>query len=55
MTVGLPIDMLTYEAGALKFEHTKRIGPDDPYFKMLSSEWSKALRNAFSQIEAFDI
>ena len=55
LTVGLPIDMLTYEAGALKFEHTKRIGPDDPYFKMLSSEWSKALRNAFSQIEAFDI
>ncbi|MEO9169369.1 MAG: peptidase [Aestuariivirga sp.] len=55
LTVGLPIDMLTYEVGTLKFEHTKRIGPDDPYFKMLSTEWSKALRNAFSQIEAFDI
>ncbi len=55
LSVGLPIDMLTYEAGALKFEHTKRIGPDDPYFKMLSMEWSKALRNAFAQIEAFDI
>lgn len=55
LSVGLPIDMLTYESGTLKVEHTKRIGPDDPYFKMLSSEWSKALRNAFSQIEAFDI
>ena len=55
LSVGLPIDMLTYETGSLKFEHTKRIGPDDPYFKMLSSEWSKALRTAFSQIEAFDI
>ena len=55
LSVGLPIDMLTYETGSLKFEHNKRIGPDDPYFKMLSSEWSKALRTAFAQIEAFDI
>ena len=55
LSVGLPIDMLTYETGTLKFEHTKRIGLDDPYFKMLSTEWSKALRAAFSQIEPFDI
>jgi putative proteasome-type protease len=55
LSVGLPIDMLTYEAGTLKLEHTKRIGLDDPYFKMLSSEWSKALRGAFANIEAFDI
>jgi putative proteasome-type protease len=55
LSVGLPIDMLTYETNSLKFEHTKRIGLDDPYFKMLSTEWSKALRSAFAQIEAFDI
>ena len=55
LSVGLPIDMLTYETGTLKFEHMKRIGQDDPYFKMLSAEWSKALRAAFQNIEAFDI
>ena len=55
LSVGLPIDMLTYEAGSLRIEHTKRIGEDDPYFKMLSSEWSKALRTAFAKIDAFDI
>ena len=55
LSVGLPIDMLTYETGTLKLEHTKRIGLDDPYFKMLSAEWSKALRSAFANIEAFDI
>jgi putative proteasome-type protease len=55
LSVGLPIDMLTYEEGTLKIEHTKRIGLDDPYFKMLSGEWSKALRTAFANIEAFDI
>ena len=55
LSVGLPIDMLTYERGTLKIEHTKRIGLDDPYFKMLSTEWSKALRTAFMNIEALDI
>jgi len=30
--------MLTYETDTLKLEHTKRIGQDDPYFKMLSRE-----------------
>ena len=55
LSVGLPIDLLTYEAGSLKIEHTKRIGLDDPYFKMLSAEWSKALRTAFMNIEALDI
>ncbi len=55
LSVGLPIDILTYESGTLKIEHTKRIDLEDPYFKMLSSEWSKALRNAFANIDAFDI
>jgi putative proteasome-type protease len=55
LSVGLPIDLLTYETNSLKIEHTKRIGPDDPYFKMLSSEWSKALRTAFANIQALDI
>jgi putative proteasome-type protease len=55
LSVGLPIDMLTYETGALAITHTKRIGLDDPYFKMLSAEWSKALRTAFANIEPFDI
>jgi putative proteasome-type protease len=55
LSVGLPIDLLTYETDTLKIEHTKRIGPDDPYFKMLSTEWSKALRSAFANIEALDI
>lgn len=55
LSVGLPIDLLTYETDSLRVEHTKRIGPDDPYFKMLSTEWSKALRTAFSNIEALDI
>lgn len=55
LSVGLPIDLLTYETDTLRVEHTKRIGPDDPYFKMLSTTWSQALRTAFANIEALDI
>lgn len=55
LSVGLPIDLLTYESGSLKIEHTKRIGLDDPYFKMISAEWSKALRQAFGNIPALEI
>lgn len=55
LSVGLPIDMLTYETGSLVIEHKKRIGPDDPYFRMLSAEWSRALRTAFANIEPFEI
>ncbi len=55
LSVGLPIDLLTYETGSLKFEHKKRIGPDDPYFRMLSDEWSRALRTAFANIAPLDI
>ena len=55
LSVGLPIDMLTYETGTLRIEHKKRIDQDDPYFRMLSDEWSKALRRAFADIQPFDI
>jgi len=55
LSVGLPIDMLTYENRSLKFEHVKRIGEDDPYFRLVSGEWSKALRGAFKNIPPFDI
>jgi putative proteasome-type protease len=55
LSVGLPIDMLTYETNSLKFDHIKRIGQDDPYFRMVSSEWSKALRAAFKNIAPLDI
>ena len=53
--VGMPIDLLLYEADTLKIDRTRRIEQDDPYFNMLSAEWSQALRTAFANIEPFDI
>ena len=55
LSVGMPIDLLLYEADTLNIQRTKRIEQDDPYFNMLSGQWSKALRTAFGNIEPFDI
>ncbi len=55
LSVGLPIDILVYSRDSLKLERTRRIGADDGYFRMLSLEWSKALRTAFANIDEFDI
>ncbi len=54
LSVGLPIDLLTYDSGSLKIEYSKRIGPEDPYFKKLSTDWSQALRTAFANIESLE-
>jgi putative proteasome-type protease len=54
LSVGLPIDMLTYERDSLKLEHMMRIVADDPYFRKLSADWSLALRSAFTQIDELD-
>ena len=55
LSVGMPIDLIVYSRDSLKLDRTTRIQRDNPYFQMLSSEWSKSLRKAFAAIEEFDI
>jgi len=55
LSVGLPIDLLVYNANSLKLERTLRIERDNEYFQKLSREWSRSLRKAFMEIEDFDI
>ena len=55
LSVGLPIDLLVYNANSLKLERTRRIERDNEYFQKLSREWSRSLRKAFTEIEDFDI
>src|SRR5438094_2367660 len=55
LSVGLPIDLLVYNANSLKLERTRRIERDNDYFQKLSREWSRSLRKAFTEIEDFDI
>ena len=55
LSVGMPIDVLIYERDSLEVRREKRIGPDDEYFKKLSSAWSDALREAFAKIDEFKV
>ncbi len=53
LSVGLPLDILHYHAGALKVGMRKRIGADDPYYQTVSSGWSAALKEAFTRLPDF--
>jgi putative proteasome-type protease len=54
LSVDLPIDLMLYQRASLTADGQRRIGKDDPYFRKLSSDWSKALRSAFAGIEELD-
>ena len=53
LSVGMPIDLLIYRTDTFKVGEQRRIEADDPYFRALSEGWSRALRGAFANIEAY--
>lgn len=50
ISVGLPVDLLVYEADGLRVTHHRRIGEEDPYFRDLRRRWGSALTRAFKNI-----
>jgi putative proteasome-type protease len=50
VSVGLPIDLLVYEANALRVTLQRRILESDPYFNMIHSQWGEGLRRVFAQL-----
>jgi putative proteasome-type protease len=50
LSVGLPIDLLSYETDSLKANRRKRLDQGDPYFTELRTAWSEGVRNAFKQL-----
>ncbi len=50
ISVGLPIDLLVYEADSLTVKIQKRIEESDPYFQMMHREWGEGLRRVFAQL-----
>lgn len=55
LSVGMPIDMLLYNTDSFSTERQVRIERDDPYFQRLSRGWSNKLREAFADIEEFEV
>jgi putative proteasome-type protease len=51
LSVGLPLDLVVYEADALKSDRVICIDGDNPYYRMLHSSWGQKLREAFDSLE----
>lgn len=52
LSVGLPLDMVLYEEDALTSDSVVCIDESNPYYQMLHSRWSAALRSAFDGIDS---
>jgi putative proteasome-type protease len=50
ISVGLPIDLLIYEADRLTVRVQRRIEESDPYFQMVHNQWGEGLRQVFAQL-----
>jgi len=50
ISVGLPLDLLVYEAGALRVTKFVRIDESNEYMKMIRSTWGSRLRQVFAEI-----
>ncbi|HEY5310149.1 MAG TPA: peptidase [Casimicrobiaceae bacterium] len=50
ISVGLPIDLIVYEADSLTIKLQKRIEESDVYFQMVHREWGEGLRRVFQQL-----
>jgi putative proteasome-type protease len=50
ISVGLPIDLLVYEANSLRIRLKRRVEESDPYFQMVHTQWGEGLRRVFAQL-----
>ena len=50
LSVGLPLDLLCYEADSLRITRFVTITPDNEYFQMVSRTWGQRLKQAFVEL-----
>jgi putative proteasome-type protease len=51
LSVGLPLDMVVYEANSFATDKVVCIDENNPYFAMLHNSWGQKLREVFDSIE----
>jgi len=51
LSVGLPLDLVVYEANALQTDRVICIDAENPYYRMLHNSWGQKLREVFDSIE----
>ena len=52
LSVGLPLDLLVYRAGALQSQQIVCIDEQNPYFRMIHNTWGQRLREVFESLDA---
>lgn len=50
ISVGLPIDLVVYEADSFTIKLQRRIQESDSYFQMVHTQWGEGLRRVFAQL-----
>ena len=53
LSVGLPLDLRTYDANSFADGFTSRIESTDAYYQQISQSWGEALRNALMHLPAY--
>ncbi|WP_038218157.1 proteasome-type protease [Xenophilus azovorans] len=51
LSVGLPLDLVVYEAGGLAADKIVCIDADNPYYRMIHDGWGQKLREVFDSLE----
>ena len=51
LTVGLPLDLLVYEANRLQSDNLVCIDDENPYFRMIRGAWASKIKQIFEGIE----
>ena len=51
LSVGLPLDLVVYEADTFRTEKIVCIDQDNPYYQMMHNSWGQKLRQVFDSIE----
>jgi putative proteasome-type protease len=50
LSVGTPLDLVTYEADSFELSYSRRIDEADPDWRAISDGWSDALKSAFASL-----
>jgi putative proteasome-type protease len=51
LSVGLPLDLVVYQADSFETDRVVCIDDNNPYFQMLHNTWGQKLREVFDSIE----
>ena len=55
LSVGMPLDLQTYETDSFKVSSQVRIEAEDEYYQAISNGWGDALRIAFNSLPSYDL